>query len=44
MKDVKDIILKYIQENQLEEDVARGHVKLEPFISRLVGELKSDQK
>jgi hypothetical protein len=40
MKDVKDIIFQYIKENSLEEEATRGHIRLDPFISRLVGDLK----
>jgi len=42
VKQIKEIIFQYIKENSLEEDATRGHIKLDPFISRLVGDLKPD--
>ena len=32
IKEIRDIINVYIQENELEKDARRGHVKLDPFI------------
>ena len=40
MKDVKELIALYIKENGLEESAKRGHVTLDPFIGKLVGDIK----
>ena len=37
MKDIKEMLAKYMEENELEENVKRGHVKLDPHIGKLVG-------
>ena len=44
MKDIKEIITRYIAENALEQDAKRGNIKLDPCIYKLVGETKPDQK
>lgn len=43
VKDVKDLINIYIKENELEKDAKKGHLKLDPFINKLVGDCKPDQ-
>jgi hypothetical protein len=43
MKDVKDLIALYIKENGLEESAKRGHITLDPFIGKLVGDIKPGQ-
>jgi hypothetical protein len=40
IKDVKDLIALYIKENSLEETAKRGHISLDPFIGKLVGDIK----
>jgi hypothetical protein len=44
ISDIKELIFQYIKENALEENATRGHINLDPFISRLVGDLKPDQR
>jgi hypothetical protein len=43
MKDVKDIIAAYIRDNSLEENAKRGHISLDPFVGKLVGDIKPGQ-
>ena len=43
MKDVKELIAQYIKENGLEESAKRGHITLDPFIGKLVGDIKPGQ-
>lgn len=38
------MISQYLQENELEENVKRGHVRLDPHIGKLVGGQNHDQK
>ena len=35
MNDVKIIINNYIAENELEKDVKRGHIKIDPHLGKL---------
>lgn len=44
VKEVREIIAKYLEENELEENTKRGHVRLDPLIGRLVGGQNADQK
>ena len=45
MKDIKEMIAKYLTENELEETASkRGHVKLDPHIGKLVGTNNDNQK
>lgn len=44
MKEVKEILSKYMLENELEENVKRGHCRLDPLIGKLVGGTSHDQK
>lgn len=32
IKEVRDIINLYVEENELEKDARRGHVKLDPYV------------
>ena len=43
-KDAKDIINAYIAQENLEdpEQVKRGHIKLDPYIVKLVGDCKPE--
>lgn len=43
MKDIKELISIYIKENALEENARRGHISLDPFIGKLVGDIKPGQ-
>jgi len=45
MKDVKDILVSYIAQEELEKEgeTKRGHVKLDPLIVKFVGDIKPDQ-
>jgi len=43
LKEVKEIINSYIFENELETEVKRGNIKLDPILYKLVGDIKPDQ-
>lgn len=43
VKDAKDLINTYIAEHELEREVKRGHIRLDPQIVRLVGDCKPGQ-
>ena len=43
IKDAKDIIVQYIAQNELETDVKRGHIKVDPYMIHMVGNCKPEQ-
>jgi len=44
IKEVREIINSYVAENELEQDVKRGHIKLDPIIVNMVGGLQPEQR